>query len=198
MRYLKVSRIPTYFLLAAVFISLNLTAGSNRWHHTFRHSRSILPSSSWIREERPEVKTIFAGELENGARIVYFAADIDRCFGRCALPDHGKLLSNAVKWAAKGTLPIKVEGPGYIDCQIYKQDSRIIVHLVNLSGCNRFGYCDEYYPVGPINVTINSRDINISRAILTVSDGTIPVSSVNGSTVFQIDRIADHEMIILE
>jgi len=156
------------------------------------------PEFSWFREERPEVKTIFAGELENGARIVYFAADIDRCFGRCALPDHGKLLSNAVKWAAKGTLPIKVEGPGYIDCKIYKQDSRIIVHLVNLSGCNRFGYCDEYYPVGPINVTINSRDINISRAILTVSDGTIPVSSVNGSTVFQIDRIADHEMIILE
>jgi len=156
------------------------------------------PEFSWIHEESPDVKTIFAGEFESGSRVVYFAADIDRCFGRGALPDHGNLLANAVKWASGGTLPIKVEGPGFIDCKLYRQDDRIIVHLVNLSGCNISGYCDEYFPVGPVTVTVNSQNINASSALLTVSGGKIPVSSSDGTVVFQVDRIVDHEMVVLE
>lgn len=156
------------------------------------------PEFCWIREDLDEIKTIFAGKLESGARVVYLAADIDRCFGRGALPDHGRLLANAVKWVSNGTLPIKVEGPGYIDCKLYKQDDKIIIHLVNLSGCNSSGYCDEYLPVGPITVTVDSQDIKASKALLTVSDGQVPISSSNGKLVFQIDKVIDHEMVVLE
>jgi len=155
------------------------------------------PEFSWIREELPEVKTLFAGELESRARVVYFAADIDRCFGRNGLPDHGKLLINAIKWASRESLPIKVQGPGYIDCKVYRQDDKIIIHLVNLSGCDRMGFCDETYPVGPLAVTVETGDMKISCAFLTNAGKYIPVSVSRGSVVLQVDRIIDHEMIVL-
>lgn len=134
------------------------------------------PEFSWIREEHPEVGTVFAGTLESGSRVVYFAADIDRCYGRCGLPDHGQLLADAVLWTLRGERPITVEGPGYLDCRVYRQPGRRIVHLVNLSGCNTMDYCEETFPVGPVKVTL---------------------PSLTGSVSVTVDRLDQHEMIVI-
>ena len=134
------------------------------------------PEFSWIREERPDIGTIFAGTLESGSRVVYFAADIDRCYGRCGLPDHGQLLANAILWTLGGERPLVVEGPGYLDCRIYRQPGRRIVHLTNLSGCNTMDYCEETFPVGPIKVTLPTK---------------------NGTTSLMIERLKQHEMLVI-
>lgn len=155
------------------------------------------PEFSWIREECPDINTLFAGTLESGSRVVYFPSDIDRCYGRDRLPDHGNLLANAIKWSAKDTLPICIDGGGVIDCKIYKQDERIIIHLINISGCNQNpGYCDEYFPIGPITVTINAT--RASKALLRVAGGEVAIITSNGKSTIKIDKIIDHEMIILE
>ena len=156
------------------------------------------PEFSWIREESPEVSTVFAGKLDSGAKVVYFAADIDRCYGRSELPDHGTLLANAVNWTLNGTAPIKVTGPGYINCKLYRKENRIIVHLINLSGCNITGYCEEYLPVGPFSVQVKDQGIRISKATLAVSERNIPLSTRDHSIILEIEKIIDHEMIILE
>jgi hypothetical protein len=135
------------------------------------------PEFSWIREERPDIGTVFAGTLESGSRVVYFAADIDRCYGRCGLPDHGRLLSDAILWTLNGERPLEVEGPGYLDCRIYAQPGRRIIHLVNLTGCNADSYCDECIPVGPVTVTVPGKD---------------------GPVSIQLDQIERHEMIVLD
>ncbi len=60
-------------------------------------------------------------------------ADIDRRYERQHLPDHGDLLANIVRWAAADAIPIEVRGPGLIDCHLYTQAGRFILHLVNLT-----------------------------------------------------------------
>ena len=60
-------------------------------------------------------------------------ADIDRRFGQDNLPDHGNLLKNLIRWAAKDNIPLSVEGTGMIDCQLYRQPGRLVIHLVNLT-----------------------------------------------------------------
>ena len=156
------------------------------------------PEFSWIRETKPEVGTIFAGTLETGSKVVYFAADIDRCFGREHLPDHRELLLNAVRYAAGGRFPMMVEGPGQLDCTIYRQPGRRIVHLVNMTGgILNPGYCEEIFPVGPVTVSLPwSSDVPSVR--LTVGSETPEVRCEDGTLQITISKLAEHQMIVIE
>lgn len=156
------------------------------------------PEFSWIREIRDNIPTVLAGTLVSGSRVVYFPADIDRCYGRNRLPDHGSLLANAIYWAAGDSFTLKVDGKGLIIVHPYEQENRLMLHLVNLSGCNQNpGYCTEIYPVGPIKVKMPI-SLDIKSVKLLVREGEIPFETVDGHVVFMIDRIDEHELVILE
>lgn len=71
--------------------------------------------------------------LHGKGRVVYFPWDIDRTFWEVLSPDHGRLLANAVRWAAGEPQPCTVEGPGLIDLAIWKQKASATVHMVNLT-----------------------------------------------------------------
>ena len=43
------------------------------------------------------------------------------------------LLANLVRWTAGASVPLSVQGPGMIDCHLYQQERRLILHLVNLT-----------------------------------------------------------------
>ena len=156
------------------------------------------PEFSWIPAEEPDTYPLYAGTLPGGGRAVYFAADVDRCYGRANLPDHGVLLTNAIRWASNGTLPLSLKGPGYIDCKLYRQDDRVILHLVNLSGTNRDGYVDEFYPTGPYKVTIDKMGLSPKTARKTVDAGNAPLKTSNGKIEITIDAITDFEMVVIE
>ena len=156
------------------------------------------PEFAWIREEEPDTNPLFAGTLASGGRAVYFAGDIDRCYGRALLPDHGIILANAVQWAANATLPLTLEGPGHIDCKLYRQENRLILHLTNMTGSNRTGYLDEFVPVGPFTVTMEAQDIKPKNAYMTVQQKKAPIKVQNGKIMVDIDRITDFEMVVIE
>ncbi len=156
------------------------------------------PEFSWIRAEEPDTYPLFAGTLAGGGRAVYFAGDVDRCYGRALLPDHGALLANAVRWATCGVLPITLEGPGHIDCKVYRQDYRLIVHLVNLTGSNRVGYMDEFVPVGPFTLTLEAQDVKPQKAYLTAQKKNALLKMKDGKITVYFDRITDFEMIVIE
>jgi hypothetical protein len=145
------------------------------------------------------IPVILAGETPYGGRVVYFAADIDRRYGDAAIPDQGDLLVNAVRWAAKGKAPFKVEGPGRLDCRLYRQEKTHIMHLVNLSGLDQWpDPVEEYYPVGPNKVSIYIGDRKITKAWLKVSGGAADFRVHDGWVNLTLDKIVNHEMIVLE
>ncbi|MDR0795209.1 MAG: Tat pathway signal protein [Tannerella sp.] len=156
------------------------------------------PEFSWIREEEPNTYPLFAGTLPGGGRAVYFAGDIDRCYGRALLPEHGILLANAVEWASNGKLPLTLEGPGHIDCKLYGQENRLILHLINLTGSNRTGYMDEFVPVGPFTVTLDAQGIKPKSAFMTVQNKRAPMKVQNGKIAVTVDKITDFEMLVIE
>jgi len=156
------------------------------------------PEFSWIREEEPNTYPMFAGTLPGGGRAVYFAGDVDRCYGRALLPDHGILLANAVQWAANGAIPITLEGPGHIDCKLYRQENRLIVHLTNLTGSNRAGYLDEFVPVGPHTVTLDAQGLKPKSAFMTVQKKKAPMKVQGDKIIVNVDKITDFEMLVIE
>jgi hypothetical protein len=155
------------------------------------------PEFAYIREEQPERGTIFAGTLPTGSRVVYFAADIDRCYGRTRLPDHGMLLRNAIRWVAGDSIKFNVDCDGYIDASFYAQGDRRIVHLVNLTGANLSpGYCQRCTPIGSVAVDIPFEGAAVCRRL--VAGGRFDAQTSNGMARVILDSIVDHEVLVIE
>ncbi|MGC8972543.1 MAG: Tat pathway signal protein, partial [bacterium] len=132
-------------------------------------------------------------------RIVYLAADIDRCYGRDNLPDHRRLLINLIRWAVKDNIPLRVEGKGLIDCHLYRQNHRLILSLVNLTNPEAWrGPVYELIPVGPIKISIKPSLDFIPKTIYASVSKSNLIPKFNGEWItFNIPSILDHELIVI-
>ncbi len=157
------------------------------------------PELSWLKKAHTDRPVILAGEHRSGGRIVYFSSDIDRCYGRGNLPDHGDLLANAIEWGLKDTVHWTIQGPGLLDCNLYRQANRLILQIVNLSGQDQTsGFVEEHFPVGPLDISIQAGDLKLQSAYLTVADKPVKLETDDTWTRISIERVVDHEMVIIE
>ena len=71
------------------------------------------PENVWMREPRTDDPRRSSCAAAGGrGRVAYLPADLDRCFGRDRIPDHGRLLANLVRWASRRPMPARGRGPG--------------------------------------------------------------------------------------
>ena len=157
------------------------------------------PEFSWIRETDEHLHPFFAGILESGSHVVFFAADFDRCAGRSRLPDHLTLLSNAVLSVMQAELPLIVEGPGYIDTAIYRKKDARIIHLTNLSFANVIGYCHRILPVYGLQVRIPAEDQETAEVQFLVNkeNPRLTLKAENGFLTIPVHRIDDYEVLVI-
>ena len=158
------------------------------------------PETAWMRQPKTGIAGAILNARPNGARIAYLPADIDRRYARDHLPDHGNLLANIVLWTAKNDIPLKVEGPGLIDCHVYQQPGRVILHLVNLTSAGTWrAPMDELISVGPFQVSVRIPDTIQGRALkLLVSQGTARMDRSQSWATFEVKSILDHEVAVIE
>lgn len=158
------------------------------------------PEKSFPRVERTDTPLVFAREAGN-SRSVYFPGQIDRLFWELNLPDHMQLLANAVTWAAKRELPVRVTGPGLLDVHAYRQgEANLQVHLVNLSNPDIWKTpVHELIPVGPEQVTLPLPPGKQVRSVrLLVSDQTLSFDQESGTVTVQVPQVVDHEVVVVE
>ena len=79
------------------------------------------PENVWMREPRTAIPGLVLHAAAGRGRVAYLPADLDRCFGRDRIPDHGRLIANLVRWASRRPMPLEVEGPGLLDVHLYRQ-----------------------------------------------------------------------------
>jgi hypothetical protein len=156
------------------------------------------PETAWMRQPKTDIPGLVLSE-HGTSRVAYMPADVDRRYAREHLPDHARLLANIVRWAVKDDLPITVEGTGFVDCHLYEQPGRLLLHLVNLtSEATWRAPVDELIRVGPFKVRIKPRGPSSAHsARLLVSGTTRPVRSVNGMLEIEVDSILDHELLVV-
>jgi hypothetical protein len=156
------------------------------------------PELSYMKEPSTEIPGLILNE--NKGRVAYFPADIDRCFARDFLPDFANLLANAVRWAAHRNFPITVEGTGLIDCHLYRQNDRFILHLINLTNQSAWrAPMYEYIPVGPFKVKLHLPAASKVKSIrLLVKEKNVPFRQLRNSVNFTINSITDHEVVVVE
>jgi hypothetical protein len=156
------------------------------------------PETAWMRQPASDIPGLILSEHGRG-RVAYMPADIDRRYASEHLPDHAALLANVVRWAAGAGVPLTVEGPGLIDCHLYRQSGRMILHMVNLtSEATWRAPLDELIRVGPFTVKIRLPRAGAGRvARLLVANTEKSVIMDGEMGVVTIDAILDHEVIVI-
>ena len=158
------------------------------------------PEDDWMRTPKTDIPGLIVNEQPGRGRVAYLPADLDRRFNRDNLPDHGDLLANLVRWTAREDLPLTVEGPGLIDCNLYQQPGRLILHLVNLTSAGAWrGPVDELIPVGPLRVAVRlPAGVRGTGLRLLVSGRTLALSPQGGWSRFELPSVLDHEVAVID
>ena len=150
----------------------------------------------------PQPKTDIAGLVLNSsgnARVAYLPADIDRLYAHNNFPDHGNLLANIVRWAAGDRIGFELQGQGLIDCHVYHQPGRVIVHLVNLTNQGTWrSMVDELLPVGPLKLRMKLPQDVRGRVIECLVSRAKPAMAVRQNWAsLEVGLILDHEVLVI-
>lgn len=159
------------------------------------------PEMSWMEVERTDIPCLVLSDPEKtGRRVAYLPADLDRRYSRDYLPDHGRLLANLVRWAADGKIPLRVEGAGLIDCHLYRQPGRMILHVLNLVSDGTWrSPVHELVPVGPFEVHVRlASDVSGGAVRFLVAGKTSTAERRGGWCRFTLPSVLDHEVVVIE
>jgi hypothetical protein len=153
----------------------------------------------YLRETKTDIPGVMVRSAGAG-RVVYFPWDIDRTFWEIMNQDHGIVLANAVRWAAGEEQPLRVQGPGVIDVALWKQQSSITVHLVNLSNPMMMkGPIREVLPIGAQKVRVKLQDSGKARDVKFLVSGAKADWRQSGPWVeTTTPPIALHEVVAIE
>lgn len=86
-----------------------------------------------------------------------------------------------------------------MDCQLYRQPGRAILHLVNLTSAGTWRQpVHELIPIGPLQVRVRlPSDLGGKRARFLVAGKNISAKTVAGWCRFEVKSILDHEVIVI-
>jgi hypothetical protein len=156
------------------------------------------PETSWMRQPKTDIPGMILTTHGN-ARVAYLPGDLDRRFGRDNLPDQGNLLANLFRWAAADRIPLEVHGAGLIDCHLYRQSGRLVLHLVNLTNEGTWrAALDELIPIGPLQVRVKLPDDVKGKSLqLLVGKGKVSGAVQKGWARFEVKSVVDHEVIVI-
>jgi hypothetical protein len=156
------------------------------------------PETSWMRQPKTDIPGLILNNKHKG-RVAFMPADIDRRFGQNNLPDHGNLLGNLIRWVAKDNIPLHIEGTGLVDCHLYSQPGRLIMHIVNLTNSATWRQpIHELVAVGPFKVRLKlPADAHGKNVKLLVDNKQVLPIVNNGWISFEVRSVLDHEMIVI-
>lgn len=134
------------------------------------------------------------------SRVVYFPGDVDRTFWEVLAADHGRLLANALDWAANEERPVAVTGPGLLDVAAWRQKGSLTVHLVNLTNPMAMkGPFREFVPVGPFAVKLRLPESARARRVqLLVSETAPRTEEAGGALTVTVPLVRDHEVVAID
>ena len=156
------------------------------------------PETSWMREPRTDLPAITAKTAPSGGKLIWFVADLDRCFARDESFEHALLLANAVRWSLGKTSKVTLSGGhGVVTAELYQQGERHILHLNNRLLLSRVpGRQYDLVPIGP--VTVRLRTGGTAQSVdLRVSGKAVTATREGDELVFTVDQILDHEVIVI-
>lgn len=157
------------------------------------------PETAWMRVPVTDIPGMVLRTMEQGGKVIFLPADVDRQYAINNHPDHADLIRNMVKWVIGDNELISVKGTGLIDVQLYQQKDRLVMHLVNLTSVSTWRQpLEEFIAVGPFEIKVRLPDkIRGKNVQLKVSNQKTDADISGGWTKFTIESLLDHELVII-
>jgi hypothetical protein len=159
------------------------------------------PETSWTQIHKEDVPLAYFRAAGKG-HVVYFPGDLAATYGATHLPDHGRLLQGAARWAGAGEPRASVEGAGLVDFTLYEQadGKHLVGFLVNLTNPAAWQPpLTEIIPVGPQVVTIRLRPGARCRAAQLLVAGQAPKFQQAGDVLtVTVPNLRDFEVVVLD
>jgi hypothetical protein len=149
----------------------------------------------YTRQPDPDTRELYLREAGKG-RVAYIPWDIERTFWQYMAPDHGKILSNIIKWALNEEPIVTVKAPGLIETTAWRQERSMAVHLVNLTNPMMMkGPFRELIPVdAEVSIKIPAH-AKVTGVLLPVSERKPEYTIKDGRLMLKVSQIMDHEII---
>lgn len=156
------------------------------------------PETSWMQTERTEIPGLVLRTAPQGGRVAFLPADIDRRFAQGNLTDHGTLLANILHWLIGERLPLRVVGSGFIDCHLYEQPGRLVLHILNLTNSGSWrAPLDDQVPLHPVRIVLRQPGAAYGTARLLVAGQTQRVLRNGPDLEFETGPILEHEVAVI-
>jgi hypothetical protein len=154
--------------------------------------------NAFMRVTHTDIPGLIVNTTARGSRIAFMPADLDRQYNLTNLPDQAEIIANTVRWTVGDKAPLSVEGPGLLDCNLYRQPGRLILHVANLSAATWRAPLEEFLPVGPLTVRVRlPADVPGRSARLLVADRTAPLTTGAGWAQRTLGSVSDHEVVVI-
>jgi hypothetical protein len=152
---------------------------------------------SYPKRPASEDPLVVIREHESGGRTLYFSGRPGALYHTMPYPDLGYLIANAVTWAADGVLPVYVEGPPSLQVSIRTQPNRRLVHLINLTGGDRF--FQELVPLRDVKVAVPLEEGEDVQRVYRLSDGVdLAFDCEDRRCQVTVPEIMDYDVVVFE
>jgi hypothetical protein len=159
------------------------------------------PETSWTQIQKEDVPLAYFRAAGKG-HVSYFPGDLAATYGATHLPDHGRLLQGAVRWARAGEPRASVAGAGLVDFTLYEQadGKHLVGFLVNLTNPAAWQPpLTEIIPVGPQVVTLHlGPGARCHRAQLLVAGQAAKFEQAGEVLTVTVPNLRDFEVVVLD
>jgi hypothetical protein len=136
---------------------------------------------------------------EGAGRTVYFSDDIDRTFWRSWNRDLGRLLSNAVRWAARDMFSARVSGEGLLDIFYWETEVGLALHMLNYTTPALMkGPARAISTVGPQEIRLTLPQGFRAAKAFTLSGGReVSLRKEGADIVATVPQVSEYEVLAL-
>lgn len=158
-----------------------------------------LPMEEVYPRKQADGAAVIARETGKGGRTVYIPWNIGEIFWEVLAADHGRLVSNVVRWALGKTQRVEVEGPGVVDIAVRESEDGLAISLLNLTNPMMMkGPVRDNIPLSKQKVAVEiPNGKTLHRAWLVVADRAAELSIENGRAIITVPEIERLEVLHL-
>jgi len=133
------------------------------------------------------------------SRLVYIPGNIEATMWLSGHTDLSQLLQNSIRWVAGETVPLRIEGKGFVEAFGWATEPGFAIHILNYTNPNvHRGWVREFYPIGEQKVSFRlPAGKRIARVELLRAERTVPFHAAGDTIEFTIPSIESYEVAAL-
>ncbi|MDR0451352.1 MAG: hypothetical protein LBH26_08825 [Treponema sp.] len=157
------------------------------------------PEFAWTSLTHTDQPVITEYAPPGRGKALYAAWDLDAAYGRTGQTDQGDLLGNMAEYLLEDRASVRVSCDAYIDFKVYRQENRIIIHLINLNYTGfPQAYAEKILPLGPVKISLRIPDFSPAKVRASEDGAAVSLKTAGGICSLELDRLGLHQLLIVE